>query len=250
MSHFSVVAREYATYRPRYPDTLFEWLAALSPHRALAWDCGAGNGQASIALAAHFDRVVATDISERQVAEAMVHDRVEYRVAPAAESGLPSGSVALVTVAQALHWFDVEAFHAEVRRVLAPGGVIAEWCYTLLDVPSAPAIAAVVNDMDARMRDWWPPQRAHVDARYETLDFPFARIAAPEGPLAMHAQWTAQQMIGYVSTWSAVTRSRAAYAEDPMVGFAARLHQAWGDADAHEIRWPLVVRVGRLPRGT
>ena len=246
-SWFSGVAREYATYRPRYPTELFAALAQLAPHRALAWDCGAGNGQASVELAAHFERVVATDISEQQVAAAEPHANVEYRVASAEQSGLANASVALVTVAQALHWFDVDAFHAEVRRVLAPGGVIAEWCYTLLDVPEAPGIANVINDMDARMRTWWPPQRAHVDARYTDLPFPFTRVEHTGfESLAMTANWTAEQMIGYVQTWSAVTRYRKSNADDPMVAFADRLQHAWGVSGRHTIRWPLVLRVGRV----
>ncbi len=246
MSHFSGVAAGYATYRPRYPAQLFEALAALAPDRLLAWDCGAGNGQASRALAEHYAHVVATDISEQQIANAEPHDRVEYRVAPAERSGLAAGSVALVTVAQALHWFKVDAFHAEAKRVLKPGGVIAEWTYTLLDVPDAPAVADVVNDMDARMKFWWPPERAHVDARYDTLSFPFERVALPmASEPAMKADWTAEQMCGYVATWSAVSRYRAANADDPMVGFKERLSTAWGSPERHVIRWPLVIRVGR-----
>jgi ubiquinone/menaquinone biosynthesis C-methylase UbiE len=247
-SWFSAVAREYATYRPHYPAALFKVLSELAPQRALAWDCGCGNGQASVEVAAYFDQVVATDISEQQVAAAEPHPRVEYRVAPAEQSGLASASVSLVTVAQALHWFDVDAFHAEARRVLAPGGVIAEWCYPLLDVPDAPDVADVITDMDARMRTWWPPQRAHVDAHYRDLPFPFAQVtheAFTSDALAMTASWTAEQMVGYVSTWSAVSRYRTAHAEDPVMSFADRLHDAWGTAARHTIRWPLVIRVGR-----
>ena len=246
MSHFSAVAAGYATYRPRYPAQLFEVLAGLAPDRLLAWDCGAGNGQASRALAEHFTHVVATDISEQQIAKAEPHNRVEYRAAPAERSGLAAGVVSLVTVAQALHWFDVDAFHAEAQRVLKPRGVIAEWTYTLLEVPDAPFVADVVNDIDRRLKSWWPPERAHVDARYETLPFPFEPIALPIAPaLAMEAEWTAAQLCGYVATWSAVTRYRAANADDPMTGFTERLLVAWGEPERHLIRWPLVIRVGR-----
>lgn len=259
-SWFSGVAREYATYRPRYPAALFTALSELAPQRDLAWDCGCGNGQASVEVAAHFERVIATDVSAQQVAAAEQHPRVDYRVAPAEASGLAHASVGLVTVAQALHWFDVGAFHAEARRVLVPGGVIAEWCYPLLDVPDSPSVAAVITDMDARMRSWWPPQRAHVDAHYRDLPFPFEAVThdalAPE-KMAMTATWTAEQMIGYVSTWSAVTKYRSHYAigdqrsekalhdEDPVMAFADRLHDAWGSATHHVIKWPLVMRVGR-----
>lgn len=247
-SWFSGVAREYATFRPRYPSALFEALAALAPHRRLAWDCGAGNGQASLALAAHFDQVVATDISAQQMAEAPSHPRLTYRVAPAQQSGLADDSVALVTVAQALHWFDVDAFHREAERVLSSDGIIAEWCYTLLETPEVPAVAAAVRDLDAVLRLWWPPERAHVDAHYETLPFPFAPVSLPRAvteAMAMTEQWTPAQLIGYASTWSALTRYRAARSDDPLVEFAAHIHAAWGPAERLTIRWPLVVRVGR-----
>lgn len=241
--HFSAVASGYATYRPHYPVALFEALARLAPDTDIAWDCGAGNGQASVGLAQFFSRVIATDASAQQVAAAESHERVEYRVAPADQSGLASDSVSLVTVAQALHWFDVEAFHDEARRVLVPGGVIAEWTYTLMDAPSAPAVGDAVRQMDARLKSWWPPQRAHVDARYEDLDFPFARIATDS--FVMEADWTAAQLVGYVATWSAVSRFRAQNAEDVMGEFSRQVDAAWGDAVTHRLQWPLVLRVGR-----
>ncbi len=242
--HFSGVAQGYAAFRPRYPDALFAALAQAAPSHSAVWDCGCGSGQASVALAAYFDRVHATDASAQQISQAEPHARVVYHVAPAELSGLPDASVALVTVAQALHWFDVDAFHAEAQRVLAPAGVIAEWCYTLLDVPMAPAVANVVSAMDARLTSWWPPQRRHVDARYDDLAFPFSRVAI--GEFAMEAMWTVAQLAGYVATWSAVTRFRAADGVDPMLEFSRELTASWGGAERLLIRWPLVLRVGRV----
>ena len=241
--HFSGVAQGYAAFRPRYPAQLFAALAGVAPANDAVWDCGCGTGQASTSLAAYFARVHATDASAQQIAQAEPHARVAYRVAPAEQSGLPDGSVALVTVAQALHWFDVDAFHCEARRVLQPGGLIAEWSYTLLDALTAPAVAAVVNAMDTRLKAWWPPQRKHVDARYEDLAFPFAPLDV--GSFEMESEWTAEQLVGYVATWSAVTRFRAATGEDPMVEFVRALTEVWGGAARRQIRWPLVLRVGR-----
>lgn len=246
--HFSGVARGYATFRPHYPASLFSALARVAPNTLRVWDCACGTGQASVALAAHFAEVIATDLSAAQVAQGEPHAGVEYRVATAEASGLENASVSAVTVAQALHWFDVDAFHVEARRVLMPGGIVAEWSYALLDVPTSPALTQLVHGLDARMKTWWPPQRAHVDARYETLPFPFERIAMDD--FAMQAEWTLPQLRGYVETWSAITRYRAAHgddsANDPAREFAIAAQAAWGDAPTHTISWPLVLRVGRV----
>src|SRR5436309_13441105 len=127
--HFSEVANRYADFRPHYPATLFDYLATPVPRSSLVWDCACGSSQATLDLATRFDRVVATDASREQIASATPHPNVEYRVAPADESGLPDASVGLLTVAQALHWFDLERFYAEAKRVLQPGGVLAVWAY-------------------------------------------------------------------------------------------------------------------------
>ena len=239
--HFSTVSAQYAAARPTYPEALFAALAALAPHRGLAWDVGCGSGQASVALAAHMTRVHATDVSAAQIAAALPHERVTYAAAPAGSSGLPDGSVSLVTVAQALHWFDVDAFHAEARRVLAPGGVIAEWCYGLIDSP--PAVADLVNGLDARMQAWWPPERRHVDEGYASLPFPFGR--RPGAPVAKTARGGGGQRLADLGTWSAVTRCRAAGGGDPLDGMDAALVAAYDGAEVMEIAWPLTVRAGR-----
>src|SRR4051812_19118878 len=125
--HFSRQAAGYSVYRPSYPDALFDFVAGLAPARRRAWDCATGNGQAAVGLARLFESVVATDASAAQIAHAHRHPRVAYRVAPAESSGLEAGTIDLVTVAQAAHWLDLDAFYEEVRRVLVPGGAIALW---------------------------------------------------------------------------------------------------------------------------
>lgn len=244
--HFSTVSAGYATFRPRYPASLFQALAAVAPVHTLAWDCGCGSGQASVALAEWFGQVHATDVSAAQVQAAQPHARVTYQVAPAQESGLPAGSVALITVAQALHWFDVDAFHAEATRVLMPGGVIAEWSYALMETPAHPAVGQVVNALDADVRAWWPPERRHVDSHYAELTFPFSPVDI--GTHHMTVDWTQEQLLGYLATWSAITRVRAGQGHDPLVACATALTAAWPASDTVRVRWPLTVRVGRLAR--
>ncbi len=128
--HFSGVANRYADFRPHYPAALFDWLATLVPKDSLVWDCAAGNGQASYDLATRFAHVIATDASKEQIASATPHPKVEFRVAPAEQSGLADGSAGLITVAQAVHWFDLDRFWVEAKRVLKGGGLLAFWGYT------------------------------------------------------------------------------------------------------------------------
>ena len=244
--HFSAVAAGYAASRPHYPDALFGWLASLAPSRTCAWDAGTGNGQAATALAGHFDHVVATDASAEQITAAVPHPRVEYRVATAERSGLASGSLDLVTVAQALHWFDVSAFNVEVTRVLRPGGVLAVWTYALPVLGDA-ALDAELGRLHDSVRAWWPAERRLVETGYRTLPFPFPELAVPQ--FDMTAQWDLDRLLSYVRTWSAVTRRRNATGADPLAAAAGALSLAWGRAaEVRTVRWPLSLRVGRMQR--
>jgi SAM-dependent methyltransferase len=240
--HFSARAELYAQARPTYPPQLFADLAALAPSRRCAWDCGTGNGQAAVALASLFDRVIATDPSTAQLREAQPHPRVRYEVAAEDASGLPAGSVDLVTAAQAAHWFDQARFHAEVRRVLRPGGVVAIWCYGLCEV--APEIdGRVVSFYCDTVGNYWPPERRHVEDGYRSLQFPI-----PEVPFPMHVmerRWTLAEFGAYLGSWSAVERFHKARDADPVAAFLDALAPAWGAAP-RLVRWPLAGRLGRI----
>ena len=242
---FATVAREYASFRPGYPPALFGWLAGAAPALDAVWDAGCGSGQASIALAGHFAQVHATDVAPEQIAAAQAHPRVRYAVAPAERSGLPDASVDLVTVAQALHWFDVDAFYAEARRVARPRAALVVWTY--------PRPRFVAAEFDARFEDfysnvvgpYWPPERRHVDVQYASLPFPFAPLHAP--PFGLTLDWTLPQVLGYVSSWSATARYKKENGSDPVPLLAASLGEIWPDAgQRRELRMPLVLKAARL----
>ena len=148
--HFSKQAADYATFRPRYPQKLFEYLGSIAPSRRLAWDCGTGNGQAAVGLASTFHRVIATDASEKQIANAQQHERIDYRVASAEDSGIQSEMIDLIMVAQALHWFDLDRFYDEARRVLKRDGVLA--ALVAASVASKRAALGRVNSADSALR--------------------------------------------------------------------------------------------------
>ncbi len=242
--HFSGHAADYARFRPHYPPVLFSFLAGLAPTRALAWDCGTGNGQAAVGLAEHFAAVVATDPSSAQLAEATAHPRVTYRVGAETGSGLADASVDLVSAAQALHWFDCEAFYAEVRRVLRPRGVLAVWTYGIPRV--SPAIDPLIRAFHTQtVGPYWPSERRHVDAGYVTLLFPFPELGPPLFELKVDLELP--QFVQYVGTWSAVQRYRSTLKHDPVPAFANQLLSHWGSGGAAlPVTWPLVLRVGRM----
>lgn len=244
--HFSRNARAYAAHRPTYPLSLFEALAARSPGRALAWDVATGNGQAAVALAEHFEHVVATDASEAQLRHATAHARVVYRTEPAERSSLSDRSADLICVAQALHWFDTERFWSEVRRVGRPNALVAVWSYGRMHIDDASIHQELAHLYEHRVGPYWPPERAHVETGYASLTFPFERVEFP--PMEMTAHWSLEALMGYVATWSAVARYRDAHGDDPLVDARARLEALWGPADTrHTVRWPLALHVGRLP---
>jgi SAM-dependent methyltransferase len=242
--HFSKQAADYAKFRPRYLQELFDYLGSIAPGRHLAWDCGTGNGQAAVGLASVFDRVIATDASEKQIANAQSHERVEYRVAPAEKSGIGSETVDLIMVAQALHWFDLDRFYAEARRVLKSNGVLAASAYNLLHVE--PAVDEVVNRYYHEVvGPFWPPERELVE-QFINLPFPFGEIDVPK--FAMTAHWNLDHLLGYLRTWSSTQRFIAARGADPLEQITDDLRRAWGTpGQRRTVIWPLIVRIGRKP---
>ncbi|MBP5855829.1 class I SAM-dependent methyltransferase [Marivibrio halodurans] len=245
--HFSASAAAYRRSRPGYPDGLFAWLAGLpaaGERNATAWDCGCGNGQASIGLARHVGHVIATDPSAGQVARAAAHPRIRYLAAPAERTPIAADSIDLVVAAQAAHWFDIDAFYREVRRVARPGAVVALITYGPLRASGT--LDTVLSDIyHGPVNAHWPPERAHVEAGYRTLPFPFAEIAPPV--FAMRARWPMERLVDYISTWSAVKVYREATGTDPIPEARARIADAWGDPmRRREIRWPLSLRVGHV----
>lgn len=239
--HFSPIAGNYATFRPRYPAELFSNLAALCMRHERAVDCGTGNGQAAMGLTEHFSEVVAIDPSPEQIAAAMARDRVRYVVAPAERIPVEDGSAQLITAAAAAHWFQHDAFHAEARRVLEPGGVIALWTYWNAHV-SPPVDAVLERFQFTVVGPYWPPERRYVNNGYRELPFPFTEISAPAMDVRMRC--SLEHFIGYLGTWSAVQWYGKEHGTDPVDLIREDLRSAWGEGE-HDVRWPLAMRIGR-----
>jgi len=242
--HFSGHAAEYAKFRPHYPGELFEYLASISPRHELAWDCATGNGQAAVGLARHFENVIATDASVQQIESAELNDRISYRVAPAEASGINSASVDLILVAQALHWFNFEAFFTEAKRVLKEDSVLAISSYKVLEI--APEIDAIIwKFYSETIGPFWPTESELVETDYKDIEFPFTEL--PPSQFEICEQWNLHQLAGYLRTWSATQNFIAACGFDPVDSLVEELRAVWKNPEQmREIKWPLHLRVGVL----
>ena len=240
--HFSGHASAYAVYRPRYPVALYDWLLTVSPGAQLAWDVGTGNGQVAHGLVTRFARVVATDPSAEQLSRAVPHPRIKF-IETKYASGLAAASVQLITVGQAIHWFELDAFFAEAARVLQPRGVVAAFAYAHSRV--TPEIDAHVRRFhDVTLAGYWAPEHHLIHAGYRTLALPIDEIAAPAFELC--EQWTLAQYSGFLRTWSSVQKLIAAGGEAHVTSFEQELASAWGRESVRAVIWPLVLRAGPL----
>jgi SAM-dependent methyltransferase len=241
--HFSTISADYAAYRPHYPEGLFTALAGAVSRHELAWDCATGTGQAAVELARWFDRVVASDASAAQVRKADARGTIAYLAASAEDAPLGPAVADLITVAQALHWLELDRFYGEVRRVLAPGGLLAVWTYGRHRVDGG-AIDALVEDFyENIIGPYWLPERRWVEAGYRGLPFPFQRVPLVIPPMV--EEWTLREMLGYISTWSAVVRYTQVHGSNPVAGLAERLGSLWQPDRRRRIEWPLTLLAGR-----
>lgn len=241
--HFSRQSAMYLKARPTYPDELFTYLTEISPARDLCWDCATGNGQAAISIAQHFKKVIATDGSAQQIEKGIKRDNIDYRVATAEESGLPDNSVDLITVATAAHWFDHDKFYTEAKRVAKPDGILAVWAY------SEAIISTEINElmewfMYDFLQDYWPPGRWYVRNSYETLPFPFEPINTPA--FFCNMDWSREQWLNYVQSWSSYTNYVAAHNTDPLNLLLPKLALLWGADEVKHITWKLHLKCTRL----
>jgi len=241
--HFSKHSAEYAIARPGYPPELFNYLSDLCSEHELAWDCATGNGQAAQSLVKYFASVIATDGSEGQIAAAKPLANIEYRVATAEQADLLAGSVDLITVAQALHWFSMGEFFENCDRVLKPGGVLAVWSYGMCFISSE--VDQIINSLYAETLDeYWPEERRLVEQRYQNIEFPFTEVSDLP-TFSMTVRWTLEQLSAYLLSWSATQRYITANHLDPVAAIADELASAWGQSLEKTVQWPLTLVVSR-----
>lgn len=228
--YFSKQSSEYWRYRPHYPRELYECIVRYCTKRQLALDVATGSGQAAVAMSEFFDHVIAIDGSENQLVHAVQNPKVEYRQATAEATGVEDHSVDCVTVAQALHWFDFEAFFKEVKRILKQKGVLAVWCYPSTRCTDPDINKVYTEFYGLAMSDFWPKERAYVEALYKNIHFPFEELASPQ--FLDEKYWTLENFAGYLGTWSSVQKYIEKHNEDPVKKFVEKtLKPLWGDPE-------------------
>lgn len=238
---FSSQSSEYAKFRPTYPPALIQEIISLCPSPNLAWDAGTGNGQFANLISPHFARVVATDISEKQLANAVQKPNIEYSVSNSLHVNIADHHCDLVTVAQAVHWFKFDEFYAEVRRVLKKDGILALVSYGLMD--AEPKVNDIILDFyHNTLRDCWDPERRYIDEEYKTIPFPFEEIQLKNH--SMPYTWDIDQLIGFFSTWSGLQHYRKKYNRDPLPELRQRFLET--GLTEFKLEFPIYTRVARL----
>jgi SAM-dependent methyltransferase len=243
--HFSEQAKQYAKHRPRYPKEIYDYLTSLASSKQLAWDAGTGSGQVAVALTGYFQQVIATDASTDQIENAFQHEQIDYRIEPAEKTSIKSKSIDLVTVGTAVHWFELEAFYKEVQRVCKPNAVVAVWVYNL------PTIEANVDKILDRftnviLKPCWPERLHYLFEQYRTLPFPFEEITPPK--FTMETKWNLDDLIGFLSSWSAIPIYLRAEGVHPLDKILNELKESWGDLSQQKlVKWPLYFRIGKIP---
>jgi ubiquinone/menaquinone biosynthesis C-methylase UbiE len=241
--NFSKQSEIYFKYRPTYPAALFQYLSSLTQDHSLAWDCGTGNGQSAISLTLYYKAVYATDPSEQQIKNALPNPKITYKVEKAEQPGLDGDMVDLITIAQAIHWFDFEKFYSEAKRVLKKEGIIAAWAYGL------PSIASEIDGVlqhfhDEIIGEFWQYENRLIDKEYSTIPFPFKQVSPPQFKICKSL--SLDDLLGLVSSWSAVQRFIDKNGYDPVEELENDLLKLWGNkAQNKEVNWKLILKIGQ-----
>lgn len=239
--YFSAQAKVYAKFRPTYPDALYELIYSKLNQKGAAWDCGTGNGQVAVRLAEVFDQVNATDISEKQLLQAPQASNIRYEVMDSTKTPFQNHFFDLITVAQALHWFDFDSFYQEVKRVLKPKGLFATWTYTLLKVNSAidPIILQYYQEI---IGPYWAPERKHIDQNYTNIPFPFEETETYQ--FSIDFEWSIDYLLGYLSSWSSTQTYICQHQENPIKQVEKQFRGVWGDGLC-TVSFPILLKLGK-----
>lgn len=240
--NFSTQASDYAKYRPYYPSEMIDYVVSFVQNKQSALDVATGNGQVAVELAKHFEQVFATDISEKQLANALQKDNITYIKECAEQTSFADSQFDLVTVAQAIHWFDFDDFYKEVYRILKPDGVFAVLGYGLFDTlgDAEKLLKHFYHDI---IGPYWDTERRYLDENYATIPFPFEELETKQ--FINEFTWTFEQLTGYLETWSAVQHYIKKNGANPVDLIKDELKEYWEKGDK-KVVFPLLLRIGKL----
>lgn len=240
--NFSKQAQSYSRFRPGYPQQLYDFLIHHLSDQKTAWDCGTGNGQVAVKLSTYFEKVYATDISSSQLANAVKKENIFYSIEKAEKTSFADGQFDLITVAQAIHWFDFAKFNYEAIRTLKPGGLLAVFGYNLFKINKE--INFIIEDFYKNIiGPYWDKERKYVDEKYATIPFPFEEIKTPD--LFNEYEWEFERVTGYINTWSSVQHFITKNNKNPVEQIINPLKEAWGNELKRKISFPIFMRAGR-----
>lgn len=239
---FSTQSDLYARYRPTYPQELYNYILSFVSEKNTVWDCATGNGQAAVVLANHFKKVMATDISAAQIDKAIRKENIEYLVCPAELTPFADNTFDLVTVAQAYHWLKWDAFKKEVTRVCKPGAVIAVWMY---DREPIEKVEASIHDFYKNITGpYWDDERKFVEEKYASVEFDYESLPVKGFQTVLH--WRNEDLLGYISTWSAVQKYIKANGRSPLPIIEAEIKKLWPEDEVKKVVFPVHLKLGRV----
>ena len=241
---FSKQSDLYARYRPTYPKELYDHILSFVKEKNTVWDCATGNGQAAVVLADHFKKVIATDISAAQIEKATLKDNIEYLVCSAESTPFEENTFDLVTVAQAYHWIKWDEFRKEVIRVCKPGAVIAIWTYNRNKIGDKNIDDAVYSFYENVTKTYWDYERKYVEELYETVEFDYELL--PVKPFETTLNWQREDMIGYISSWSAIQKYIKANGHSPISIIEEEINKFWSEGEMKKVSFPIYLKLGRV----
>lgn len=241
--NFSIQSDNYAKYRPAYPTEFYDYLYSLIPASQAAWDCGTGNGQVAFELSKKFDHVFASDISEPQIKNALHAKNIDYSVQAAEHTSFEKDQFDLIIVAQAIHWFDFDKFYSEVRRTGNANAILCVLGYGKIEISEE--MDRVINNFQRNViGSYWDKERKYIDENYKTIPFPFQEYTTPD--FVNKIQWSLEHLFGYLNTWSAVKHFISQNNYNPLDTLKKEIEILWGDSEEREVRFPLLLRIGKI----
>ncbi len=240
---FSKQAEFYARYRPTYPQSLIAYILSFVETRETAWDCATGNGQTALLLAPYFKKVMATDVSEKQIGQAIAHPSITYSVGTAEQTSFADNSFDLITVSQAYHWFKFDAFFHEATRTGKPGAIVAVWAYALADTPYKKISDAIYHFYTDTVGPYWDMERRYVDEQYKTIPFAFHEL--PSKNFSIDLEWSMEDCLGYLNSWSSVQHFIRANQYNPVDELAKQLKPVW-KGEKQPFSFPVFLRIGKI----